>query len=127
VRRLQSDVAGGRRYSPAVPSGKPSGVEPWVTEALLAALRDAGCPSDIAEQLSGEARVGRQQGGTDWLLMLHNHGTSYPADRSEAAVAAEHLASNLAADNAEAVDRAARGESGWTPYWPLPNRWPRRG
>ncbi|SDF70563.1 hypothetical protein SAMN05660485_03939 [Blastococcus fimeti] len=50
--------------------------------------------------------------------MLENHGTGYPADADEVTYAVEHLARNLAADNAQAVDRTARGEPGWTPYWP---------
>lgn len=40
--------------------------------------------------------------------------------------APEHLARNLAADNAEAADRTSHGEPGATPYWPLPDRLPRR-
>jgi hypothetical protein len=44
--------------------------------------------------------------------MLANHGTGYVADRNEAMNAAEHLARNVAADKAEAVDRSARGEPG---------------
>jgi hypothetical protein len=119
-------VVQGRRYGRAVSSGQPLVVEPWVGDALVAALRDAGCPSGMAERLSSEARVVGPKGTPDCMLMLLNHGTSYPADEDEADYAAGHLARNLAADNAEAVDRTARGESGWTSYWPLPNRSPRR-
>ncbi|SDY23627.1 hypothetical protein SAMN05661080_02803 [Modestobacter sp. DSM 44400] len=54
--------------------------------------------------------------------MLANHGTGYPARCDEVAYAAEHLARNVAADNAEAADRTARGEPRATPYWPLPDR-----
>lgn len=97
-----------------------------MTEALKTALRDAGCPPDIAEQLSAKMRVARPPGSTDWLLMLFSHGTSYPEDREEVAYAVEHLALNAAHDNAEAVDHTARGEPGWRPYWPLPGRAPRR-
>ncbi|MGY5885823.1 hypothetical protein [Modestobacter lacusdianchii] len=109
-----------------MPSGQPPVVEPWLAEALKTALRDAGCPSDIAEQLSAEMRVERPRGTTEWLLMLFNHGTSYPDDREDVVYAAEHLAVNMAADNAEAVDRTARGDPGWSPYWPLSDRAPRR-
>lgn len=113
-------------YGLAVHGGQPDVVEPWVTEALVAALREVGCPSDTAQRLAGEARLVGLKGTPECMVMLRNHGTSYPADEDEAAYAADHLATNLAADNAEAVDRTARGESGWTPYWPLPNRPPRR-
>src|SRR4051794_36608018 len=95
-------------------------------EVLEAALRDTGCPPSIAQQLASEVRVERPEGSTEWLLMLTNHGTGYPADRDEVAGAADHLAMNVDADNAEAVDRAARGEPAWTPHWPLPERTPRR-
>jgi hypothetical protein len=97
-----------------------------MTEALKVALRDAGCPPDMADQLSAELRVARPRGSTDWLLTLFNHGTSYPDDREDVDYAVEHLALNTAHDNAEAVDRTARGEPGWRPYWPLPDRAPRR-
>src|SRR3954447_16322040 len=91
----------------AVLSGQPPVVQPWVKEVLAAALRDAGCPSSIAQQLSSKVRIERPEGSTEWLLMLTNYGTSYPADRDELTGAAEYLATNVAADNAEAVDRAA--------------------
>jgi hypothetical protein len=97
-----------------------------MTEAMKAALRDVGCPSDIAQRLSSTMRVERPRGSTEWLLMLFNHGTCYPADRDNVPGAADHLALNVAADNAEAVDRTARGEPDWRPYWPLPDRAPRR-
>lgn len=96
-----------------------------MTESLAAALRDTGCPPQTAQHLSIKLRVERPRGSTEWLLILENHGTGYPAARDEITYAVEHLARNLAADNAEAVDRTARGESGWTPYWPLPERMPR--
>ena len=97
-----------------------------MTESLAAALRDTGCPPETAQHLSTKLRVERPGGGEEWLLILENHGTGYPADRDEGAYAVEHLALNLAADNAEAVDRTARGEPGWAPYWPIPDRMPRR-
>jgi hypothetical protein len=113
-------------YRLAVLSDVPPPVEPWVTESLAAALRDTGCPPETAEYLSTKLRVERSGGSTEWLLMLENHGAGYPADADEVAYAVEHLARNLAADNAEAVDRTARGELGWTPSWPLPDRLPPR-
>jgi hypothetical protein len=62
-----------------------------MAEALKTALRDAGCPSDIAEQLSAEVRVERPRGSSEWLLMLFTHGTSYPHEREDVVYAAEHL------------------------------------
>ena len=97
-----------------------------MTEALRSALRDAGCPPDIAERLSAEMRVERPRGSTDWLLTLLSHGTRFPKEREDVAYAVGHLALNTAHDNAEAVDRTARGEPGSRPYWPLPDRAPRR-
>ncbi len=97
-----------------------------MAEALAAALRDTGCPPDIAERLSEELRVERPRGSREWLLMLNNHGTGYPLDRGQVAYAAEHLARNVASDNAEAGHRTGRGDSGGTPYWPLPGRAPDR-
>ena len=97
-----------------------------MTESLAAALRDTGCPPDSAQHLSKTLRVERTRAGSGWLLMLEDHGTGYPADRDEVAYAVEHLARNVAADNAEAVDRTARGEPGWTPFWPVSGRMPRR-
>ncbi len=93
-----------------------------MTESLEAALRDMGCTPAAARRLSTRLRVERPGGSRDWLLMLENHGTGYPADRDEVAYAVEHPARNVAADNAEAVDRTARGEPGWTPYWAVPDR-----
>lgn len=107
-------------------SDVPPPVQPWLTESLAAALRETGCSSETAERLSTTLRVERPSGSTEWLLMLEGRGTGYPADADEVAYAVEHLVRNLAADSAEAVDRAARGEPGWTPYWPLPDRLPPR-
>jgi hypothetical protein len=97
-----------------------------MTESLEAALRNSGCPAAAARHLSAKLRVERPGGSREWLLMLENHGTGYPAGADEVASAVEHLAQNLAADNAEAVDRTAGGEPGWPAYWPLPDRLPRR-
>ncbi|WP_158548719.1 hypothetical protein [Blastococcus sp. TF02A-26] len=47
-------------------------------------------------------------------------------ERDEWDAVAADLASNVAADNAEAHDRSARGEAGWTPLRALPGRSPRR-
>lgn len=116
----------GPAYRLAVLSGVPPPVELWMTESLQAALRDTGCPPAVAQHVSTKLRVERPAGSREWLLMLENHGMGYPADADEVASAVEHLAQNLAADNAEAIDRTARGEPGWMPFWPLPDRRPRR-
>jgi hypothetical protein len=93
---------------------------------MTAALLDTGCPPETARHLSSKLRVERPPGSTEWLLMIESHGTSFPAERDEVADAVAHLARNIAGDNAEAVDRAARGEPGWPPHWPLPDRARRR-
>src|SRR3954464_9393841 len=97
-----------------------------MTESLEAALRNTGCPPDAAQHLSTKLRVDRPSGSGEWLVVLENHGAGYPLEAHEVDYAVEHLARNLAADNAEAVDRSVRGEQGWTPYWPLPDRMPHR-
>ena len=97
-----------------------------MTASLATALRDTGCPPGTAQHLSTGLRVERPGDSTEWLLVLENHGTGYPADAGEVAYAVEHLARNLAADNAQAVGRTARGEPGWAPHWPLPDRVSRR-
>lgn len=89
---------------------QPRVVETWVVEALAAALQDVGCPPVIAQQLASKVRVDRPASSTEWLLMLNNHGTACPENRSDAEYAVEHLGRNAAADDAEAVDRTARGE-----------------
>ena len=91
----------------------------------MAALTEVGCPPREARDLAARARIERRDG--EWLLLLLGHGTGIdvPVTRSTWAEAAEHLAQNVAGDNAEAVDRSDRGETGWAPWWPLPERRPR--
>ena len=101
-------------------------------EALVAALRDVGCPADLAAELAGRTRWEPQEdSGTsdDWtvLLLSHGAGVGVPVERGEWEQVVWSLAENVAADNAEAHDRAARGEAGWVPLWTLPDRRPRRG
>jgi hypothetical protein len=93
-----------------------------VREGVRAALVDAGCQKDIAARLAEETTCERS-GDEDfvWLLGI---SASIPADGDEYAFVV--LAENVAAENAEACDRSARGESGYTPFWPLPGRKPRR-
>ncbi len=63
------------------------------------------------------------------MVRLLGHGSSFDDDpdaRESWDWAVEHVAQNVAADNAEANDRIVRGEAGWEFYWPLPGRAPRR-
>lgn len=94
-----------------------------VTEALAAALRACGCPTDTAHDLATAARVEKRHG--PWMLMLLGYGAELPREATDTGSAVDYLATNVAADNAQANDRAARGEAGLTPLWPLPNRKPR--
>ena len=75
----------------------------------------------MAAELSGEAVVADRGGPT---LLLRGQGIGPPEvhDPDDLAWTAAALAANVAADNAEAVDRAGRGEPGWTALWPLPGR-----
>jgi len=82
-------------------------------------LVEAGCPAAAAQRLADEVTAERHD-GTDLLCLLGN-GVTPGQD------AAELLVENVVADNAEANDRTARGEPGYTPLWPLPDRRPRRG
>jgi hypothetical protein len=95
-----------------------------MTDAVATALRAVGCPAGTAEHLAAQARIDDRGG---WILTLfgHGHGIDVPVERGDWEWAAGAVAMNVAADNAEAVDRASRGESGWTPLWPLPDRRPR--
>ncbi|MGX5654930.1 hypothetical protein ACWKWC_09185 [Geodermatophilus nigrescens] len=101
-------------------------VQDWMLEALAVALRDAGCPAPVAHRLARGVRLAERDG--EWLALLGRHGTGVeePVRRDDWAEAARHLAENVAADNAEAVDRAARGEAGQAPLWALPDRAARR-
>ena len=62
------------------------------------------------------------------MVLLHGHGHGFlvPIDADEWGAAVCSVVENVAADNAEANDRTARGEGGWTPLWPLPDRQARR-
>ena len=99
----------------------PPSLDPWMTDAVAAALRTEGCPAATAERLAAQARIAEHDG---WMLVLlgHGHGIEVPVERETWEWAASAVAMNVAADNAEAVDRASRGEPGWTPLWPLPDR-----
>lgn len=94
-----------------------------VIDALAAALRARGCPADTADDLAVAARVETRDGIS--MLMLLEYGTELPRNADEVEYAVDYLAANVAADNAQANDRATRGETGWTPLWPLQHRQPR--
>ena len=102
-----------------------------MTDAVAAALGVAGCPSGIADRLAQDLDLrppSPPHPPDEWLVVLHGQGcgVTVPVERADWAAVAEHLARNLAADNAEAHDRASRGETGWTRLWPPPDRHPRR-
>ncbi|MDP9444459.1 MAG: hypothetical protein M3P83_08990 [Actinomycetota bacterium] len=92
---------------------------PAVRQAVQRGLVEAGCPAEVATRLADDVTVERQDGSK--LLCLHGNCVAPGQD------AVELLVENVVADNAEANDRMARGEPGYTPLWPLPNRRPRRG
>ena len=105
----------------------PPAVEPWMTEAVATALRRRECPPETADRLARELRLERPDvaGSPDeWMVLLHGHGHGFfiPVDADEWDAAVWSVVENVAADNAEANDRTARGEAGWTPLWPLPDR-----
>ena len=104
----------------------PPVVEPWMTDAVATALRAVGCPVATAEHLAAQTRIEGVHG--DWALLLIGHGCGIdvPVQRATWEYAAEVVAENVAASNAEAVDRSNRGEPDETVLWPLPDRRPRR-
>ncbi len=73
----------------------------------------------MAHRLAEDVTPERQDG--TYLLCLLGNCVSPGED------AVELLVENVVADNAEANDRTARGESGYAPLWTLPDRRPRRG
>ena len=102
----------------------PPSLDPWMTDAVAAPLQAVGCPAATAERLAAQARID-DHGGWTLMLLGHGHGIDVPVEPETWEWAAGAVAMNVAADNAEAVDRATRGESGWMPLWPLPDRRPR--
>lgn len=95
-------------------------VPPVIREAVRDALVGVGCPVETARHLAEETTAERHDGVNVICLMgVCVDGPSRSAIGS--------LASNIAADNAEAHDRTARGERGYEPLWPMPGRKPRRG
>ena len=82
-------------------------------------LVQAGCPAEVAQRLADDMTSERDD-GRRLLCLLGNC-----ASPGEGAV--DSLVENVVADNAEANDRTARGEPGYPPLWPLPERRPRRG
>ena len=96
------------------------------TEGQKRAIREAlvavGAPVRQAVQLADEATLEECEG--ELMLCLKGACCSMADQADQAAI--EELALNAAADNAEAHDRQQRGEADWTPWWPLPERRPRR-
>jgi hypothetical protein len=93
---------------------------PEVRLALRDALIDAACPASHAGRVAEGATYERDEEG-DYLCVL---GSCVAADGGSPAL--EDLAEDVVAINAESHDRAARGEVGFEPLWPLAARAPRR-
>ncbi|MGX5655513.1 hypothetical protein ACWKWC_12130 [Geodermatophilus nigrescens] len=93
--------------------------------ALRGALVEVGCPAEVAQEIAANARI------ADELVMIDTpafrRGVEYPSDLEDIDPAMQILAMQVANDNAEATDRAGRGEPGWVAFWPLPDRKPRQG
>ena len=102
-----------------------------MTDAVAAELRRRGCPPETADRPAREVKV-EGPDATDGqhectvLLRGHGHGFHMPVDADGWDGVLSSVIRNVAADNAEANDRTARGESGRTPLWPLPGRPARR-
>jgi hypothetical protein len=113
---------------------QPGKADDALRAALATALVDVGCPTALAREMADRARVewdGPRFGNPGArLLMLEtpaaDRGIEYPAEPEDVEATVRQLAANVAADNAEAGDRTARGEPGWTALWPLPDRGQRR-
>jgi hypothetical protein len=106
-------------------------MEPWMTDALVSGLGRIGCPPETADRLMRETRIERPSGAgspDEWTVLLQAHGLGFvvPVDADQWAAVASGLVENVAADDAGAHDRAARGGAGRTPLWSLPERRPRR-
>ena len=97
-----------------------------MVDALVQALVAQGCPLPEARGLA--ARAGLRDHADGAVLVLEGQGTGAPDpdDGQDVGAAVTALAEDLAALNAEAVDRAARGERVRAPLWPLPGRVLRR-
>jgi hypothetical protein len=104
-------------------------------EPLRNALRDAlvevGCPAEVAQEIAAKARVADEQQAGASLVMIDTpafrRGVEYPSEPEDIDSAMQILAMQIAHDNAEATDRARRGEPSWVAFWPLPDRKPRQG
>lgn len=90
--------------------------------ALREALTAVGAPAQHAAEVARLATLEVDEGS----LMLCLNGHCCQVDDDEDVSACESLADNAAADNAEAHDRQQRGEAGYSPWWPLPDRRPRQ-
>ena len=90
-----------------------------VRRGVQLALIEAGCPAEVAQRLADDVTAERRDGSR--LLCLPGKCVRPGQD------AVEQLVENVVADNAEANDRTACGESGYAPLRALPNRRARRG
>ncbi len=90
-----------------------------VRRAVQLGLAKAGCPTEVAHRLADDVTAERHDDSI--LFCLLGNCVSPGQD------AVDSLVENVVADNAEANDRTVRGEPGYTPLWPLPDRRLRRG
>ena len=60
----------------------------------------------------------------EWTVLFLGHGNGFhlPVDADDWERAISSVVENVAAGNAEANDRIARGEFGWSRLWSLPGR-----
>lgn len=111
------------------------GTQERLRSALVRGLVERGCPAGRARELAADALHGwwsvfpvsgrdDVQGWLEWRGM--SLGLDDPDDPDDVASAVEDAVENLAAENAEAWDRGARGETYDPPLWPLPHRRPCR-
>ena len=111
-------MAAARAY-PAAMTADIRPAPPEVRDALLAALIEAGCPISHAATVADLATFEQDDDG-DYICVL---GNCVVVDDTSAL---DELAENLVDDNAERHDRTARGEAGYPPLWPIPERAQRR-
>ena len=87
--------------------------------ALRVALIDAGCAISHSATVADLATSEQDDDG-DYICVLGNCVVAHDTSALDA------LAENLVDDNAERNDRTARGETGYPPLWPTPERAQRR-
>ncbi len=92
---------------------------PEVRDALRGALIEAGCPINHAATVADLATFEQEDDG-DYICVP---GNCVIADNT---ATLDEMAEKLLDDNAERNDRTARGEAGYQPLWPTPERAQRR-